>query len=167
MLGSKHQNRIPVQPCHCASVNSGQTLPDVSELAQCALHPAHRYAYERLIALRLRWIRLSLLKMFGDAYSQRNVCSALGRSQTWLSNIENAHRRLDVNELRTLAALYGFPAPAILTEPTGIAELGEYDLFVSEWYDANPERPRPPVLPDLGAMDTEPMHAIDIDRKPP
>jgi hypothetical protein len=143
------QNRIWRSHPHCSGVDSERPLPAlpvVSLLAECANHPAHRYAYERLIARRLKYIRTVLMSLYGEAYSQRNVAAALGRSQTWLSNLERAERRCDANELRTLAAMYQFEPGHIMAEPSGAEEEVIYVLHVGAWWDANPHLPKPPVV---------------------
>ena len=62
-------------------------------------------------------------------YSQARVASVLGRSQTWLSNLELGHRRVDTTALAVLAAFYGVPAESLVQPPATPEEKGR----VARW----------------------------------
>jgi transcriptional regulator with XRE-family HTH domain len=95
--------------------------------------------------------------MWGEPYSQRSVATAVGRSQTWLSNIENAHRRLDMNELRTLAALYSFEPAVIVGEPNSDIEHELYNEFVHDWWASHSDQPNPPPLSPAYRLSDPPL----------
>lgn len=95
-----------------------------------AAAPAHQKAWGKLIAHRLYQARRHLQVSHGDRFSLRSVATGLGRSPTWLSNLENAQRRVDVTVLRTLAALYGVAARDLIAEPASGDEQSMYDAWV-------------------------------------
>jgi len=112
------------------------TTPPLTPFAVVAVREAHRQAFAKLVADRLYRVRWALHKQHGDAYSQRRVASVLGRSPTWLCNLENGHRRVDVIELRTLAAVYQIDPGQITGEPEPGQERAQYDAWVAKWRSA-------------------------------
>lgn len=95
-----------------------------------AAAPAHQIAWGKLIAHRLYQARRHLQVKQGDVFSLRSVSSRLGRSPTWLSNLENGHRRIEVTVLRTLAVVYGVAASDLVSEPSTDDDRSMYDAWV-------------------------------------
>ena len=92
--------------------------------------PAHKAAWVTLVSRRLHQVRRRLQLAHGDAYSARSVAKALGRSSTWLSNLENGHRRIDVTTLRILATVYGVDPGVLIAEPVTAHEQSDYEGLV-------------------------------------
>lgn len=107
---------------------------------------AHRFAFEQLVAARLRARRMNFLTKYGKEFSQRAVSRRLRRSQTWLSNLENGQRRLDVVELRVFSALYNVPVYYFTGPPRNHAETLAYARNLQTWADSHPMDPAPPVM---------------------
>ncbi len=92
--------------------------------------PAHKAAWVTFVSRRLYHVRRQLQRAHGDTYSARSVAKALGRSSTWLSNLENGHRRIDVTTLRILAMVYGVDPGVLIAEPAAAHEQMEYEGLV-------------------------------------
>ena len=69
------------------------------------------------------------MKTHGDVYSQARVARVIGRSQTWLSNLELGHRRLDAGALLLLAYVYDIPPEHFVREAADESE----DAEMTKW----------------------------------
>jgi transcriptional regulator with XRE-family HTH domain len=131
-------------------------LPALTPAAKAALDPAFQFAYARLIASRMTAARQRLVEAHGDLYSQQRVARRLGKSQTWLSNLEVGQRRIDTSALLILCALYGVPQADLVMPAKGKREeermtqwIREYRALVRGMESA--DRPRPALTPTVTA----------------
>ena len=102
-------------------------FPPVPEAVAPLLDPTAQRAFGKVVAHRLYEARLALVRQHGDLYSQERVARVLGRSQTWLSNLENGHRRVDAVVLRLRTALYQLDPMPFLAPPAPGVELALYE----------------------------------------
>jgi hypothetical protein len=112
------------------AARSAATLPTVASLA---LDPAYQYASGRVVAARLADARLQLVAIHGDLYSQERVAKRLGKSQTWLSNLELGQRRIDNGALLMLGAVYSVALERLVMPPTGKDEEARMTQLIREY----------------------------------
>jgi hypothetical protein len=108
-------------------------LPVLTPAASAALDRAYQFAYGRLVAARITDARSRLVEAFGDLYSQERVARVIGKSQTWLSNLEVGQRRIDTSALLILAAVYGVPLEMLVMPPTGKREGERMSRWIREY----------------------------------
>jgi transcriptional regulator with XRE-family HTH domain len=104
-------------------------LPILSPAASAVLDRAFQYAFGRLVAGRITDARLRLVEEHGDLYSQERVARLLGKSQTWVSNLEVGQRRIDTGALLVLGALYGASVESFVMPAKGRRE----NELMSRW----------------------------------
>jgi hypothetical protein len=112
------------------AARSAAPLPTVASLA---LDPAYQYAFGRVVAARLANARLQLVAVHGDLYSQERVATRLGKSQTWLSNLELGQRRIDTGALLMLGAVYSVALERLVMPPTGKEEEARMTQLMREY----------------------------------
>lgn len=108
-------------------------LPVLTPAASAALDRAYQFAYGRLVAARITDARTRLVEAFGDLYSQERVARLIGKSQTWLSNLEVGQRRIDTSALLILGAVYGVPLEMLVMPPTGKRESDRMSRWIREY----------------------------------
>lgn len=108
-------------------------LPVLTPAATAVLDRAYQFAYGRLVAARLTDARSRLVEAFGDLYSQERVARRIGKSQTWLSNLEVGQRRIDTGALLILGAVYGVPVELLVMPPTEKRELERMTRWMREF----------------------------------
>lgn len=108
-------------------------LPVLTPAAAEALDRAFQHAYGRLVAARITEARMRLVEAYGDLYSQGRVARRLGKSQTWLSNLEVGQRRIDTTALLLLGTLYGVPLEMIVMPAAGRREIERMTRWMREY----------------------------------
>lgn len=108
-------------------------LPVLTPAATAVLDRAYQFAYGRLVASRITDARTRLVEAFGDLYSQERVARRIGKSQTWLSNLEVGQRRIDTGALLILGAVYGVPVELLVMPPTEKRELERITRWMREF----------------------------------
>jgi transcriptional regulator with XRE-family HTH domain len=112
------------------TARSALTLPTVTSTV---LDPAYQHAYGRLVAARLTEARLRLVAVHGDLYSQERVARRVGKTQSWLSNLELGQRRIDVAALLVLGAVYSVALERLVMPPTGPEEEAQMTQRMREY----------------------------------
>lgn len=98
-------------------------LPALTPAVAKVLDESYQHAFAKLVGQRLAAARQQLVAEHGDLYSQERVGRLLKQSQTWLSNLENAHRRVDTSALLLLSTLYGVTTDSLIGPPRGDEEV--------------------------------------------
>jgi hypothetical protein len=105
---------------------------------RASVRQAHEWGFRQLVAYRLRTHRgRHVSAALGRLLTQVDIATRLGRPQSYVSNLEIGNRRVDVSEVRLVAAAYEIAVDALLAEPTNEQERKAYRGEI-----APPTRPR-------------------------
>lgn len=114
-------------------MNSDLPRPVHTPAASAVLDRAYQFAFGRLVTARINDARSRLVEAFGDLYSQERVARLIGKSQTWLSNLEVGRRRIDTSALLIFVAVYGVPLEMLVMPPTGKREGERMSQWIREY----------------------------------
>ncbi len=105
---------------------------------RASVRQAHEWGFRQLVAYRLRTHRGGHVSAtVGRVLTQVDIAERLGRPQSYVSNLELGNRRIDVSEVRVVAAAYEITVDALLAEPQTDTERRAYQGKI-----APPTRPR-------------------------
>ena len=118
---------------------AGARFANVSRTNRRArVRQAHEWGFRQLVAYRLRTHRGGHVSVTaGHLLTQVDIAERLGRPQSYVSNLELGNRRIDVSEVRVVAAAYEITVDALLAEPQSDTEKRAFQGKI-----ASPTRPR-------------------------